>query len=287
MVLVPPCLLYLLLVATSPVAPGKLIVTMLDVGQGESLHLRYPDGRDALVDTGGFGLGEEEWTDFVGARIVSRYLWSQRVRELRFVLLSHPHLDHIQGLPFLTRAFPIDSLYYHEAHPIYDSENQLQLADGDRFALAGVHHEILHPSEEMAESGWRTNDISLVLMLRFGHFSLLLTGDIEKRAERILGERISAVTALKVAHHGSRTSTSSELLSSARPRIALISAGRKNRFGHPSKQTLERLQEGGSQLLLTSQHGTVRIETDGFCWSASHYSMKTKNFEELFTECAD
>ena len=287
MILVPPWLLYLFLVATPPVVPEKLIVTMLDVGQGESLHMRYPDGQDALVDTGGFAIAGKEWTDFVGERIVSRYLWSQRVREFRFVLLSHPHVDHIQGLPFLVRAFPIGSLYYHESHPIYDRENQLQLADRDRFTIAGAHHEILHPSEEMAGPGWGTNDISLVLRLRFGHFSLLLTGDIEKRAERALTGRMSAVTALKVAHHGSRTSTSSELLSSARPGIALISAGRNNRFVHPSKQTLQRLEEQGSRVLLTSKLGTVRIETDGFCWTDSHSSMETKSFEDLFTECAD
>ena len=287
MILVPPGLLYLFLVATPPIVPEKLIVTMLDVGQGESLHVRYPDGRDALVDAGGFAIAGKEWTDFVGERIVSRYLWSQRVRELRFVLLSHPHVDHIQGLRFLTRAFPIDSLYYHEPHPIYDRENQLQLADGDRFTIAGVHHEILHPSKDMAASGWGTNDTSLVLMLRLGHFSLLLTGDIEKRAERELTDRTSTVTALKVAHHGSRTSTSSELLSAARPGIALISAGRNNRFGHPSKQTLQRLKEQGSRVLLTSELGTVRIETDGLCWTASHYSMETKSFQDLFRECAD
>ena len=286
-ILAAPWLLYVFLAAAPPVAPERMIVTMLDVGQGESLHLRYPDGRDALVDTGGFALAGEEWTDFVGARIVSRYLWSQRVRELKFVLLSHPHLDHIQGLPFLARAFPIDSLYYHEPHRIYDRKNQLQLAAGDRFTIAGVHHEILHPSEEMAGSGWGTNDTSLVLMLRFGRFSLLLTGDIEKRAERELTGRMSTVTALKVAHHGSQTSTSRELLSSARPGIALISAGRNNRFGHPSKQTLQRLKEQGSRVLLTSELGTVRIETDGFCWTASHFSMETKGFVEIFTECAD
>ena len=90
-----------------------------------------------------------------------------------------------------------------------------------------------------------------------------------------------------MAHHGSRTSTSSELLSAARPGIALISAGRNNRFGHPSKQTLQRLKEQGSRVLLTSELGTVRIETDGLCWTASHYSMETKSFQDLFRECAD
>ena len=110
---------------------------------------------------------------------------------------------------------------------------------------------------------------------------------MERRAERELIGRTGEVTVLKVAHHGSQTSTSRELLESIRPAIALISSGRRNRFGHPSPRTLERLAEQGSRVLLTSELGTVRIETDGLCWTASHYSMETKKFVELFTECAD
>ena len=287
MILVPPCLLYVFLIAAPQVANEKLIVTMLDVGQGESLHLSYPNGRDALVDAGGFALPGKEWTDFVGERIVSRYLWSQRIRALGFVLLSHPHLDHIQGLPFLARAFSVDALYYNEPHELYDGPGGLRLVAGDHFTVGGVHHEVLHPDLETDGSGWGTNDASLVLRLSYGRFSLLLTGDIERRAERELMGRTGEVTALKVAHHGSQTSSSRELLEAIRPGIALISAGRKNRFGHPSPRTLERLAEQGSRVLLTSELGTIRIETDGFCWTASHYSMETKRFEELFTECGD
>ena len=287
MILVPPCLLYVVLTAAPEDSNQKLTVTMLDVGQGESLHLSYPNGRDSLVDAGGFALSGKEWTDFVGERIVSRYLWARRIRELGFVLLSHPHLDHIQGLPFLRRAFSVGALYYNEPHEIYDGPGVLRLAAGDRFTVGGVHHEILHPSLQMTEPGWGTNDRSLVLRLSYGRFSLLLTGDMERRAERELIGHTSPVTVLKVAHHGSQTSSSRELLESIRPRIALISAGRKNRFGHPSQKTLERLAEQGSRVLLTSELGTLRVETDGFCWTASHFSMEVKGFVELVTECAD
>ncbi len=199
MILIPPCLLYVFLSAAPEVANEKLIVTMLDVGQGESIHLSYPNARNALVDAGGFALPGKEWTDFVGERIVSRYLWSQRIRKLGFVLLSHPHLDHIQGLPFLGRAFSVDALYYNEPHELYDGPEGLRLVAGDHFTVGGVHHEILHPSLRMAGLRWGTNDMSLVLRLSYGRFSLLLTGDIERRAERELIGNTGAVTALKVA----------------------------------------------------------------------------------------
>ena len=287
MVLIPVCLLYVVLAAAPTAASEKLTVTLLDVGQGESLHLSYPNGRDALVDADGFALPGKEWSDFVGERIVSRYLWSRRIRELGFVLLSHPHLDHIQGLPFLGRAFSVDALYYHETHKIYEGRGGLQLFEGDQFTVGGVHHKILHPALGTDGSQWGTNDASLVLLLRYGQFSLLLTGDMERRTERELIGHTGEVTVLKVAHHGSQTSTSRELLESIRPGIALISAGRRNRFGHPSPRTLERLAKQGSRVLLTSELGTVRIETDGFCWTASHYSMETKRFVELFSECAE
>ena len=287
MVLIPVCLLYVVLAAAPTAASEKLTVTLLDVGQGESLHLSYPNGRDALVDADGFALPGKEWSDFVGERIVSRYLWSRRIRELGFVLLSHPHLDHIQGLPFLGRAFSVDALYYHETHKIYEGRGGLQLFEGDQFTVGGVHHKILHPALGTDGSQWGTNDASLVLLLRYGQFSLLLTGDMERRTERELIGHTGEVTVLKVAHHGSQTSTSRELLESIRPEIALISAGRRNRFGHPSPRTLERLAKQGSRVLLTSELGTVRIETDGFCWTASHYSMETKRFVELFSECAE
>jgi len=91
---------------------GKLLVTMLDVGQGESLHLRYPDGTDALIDTGGLLETSGQGSHFVGERLISRYLWEQRSRRLDYVLLTHPHADHIQGFEFVREVFPIGRLFF-------------------------------------------------------------------------------------------------------------------------------------------------------------------------------
>ncbi len=286
MLLAPPLLLFAVLRTATPFAHQKLIVTMLDVGQGESLHLSYPDSRSALVDTGGLGIPGAEWTDFVGERLVSRYLRSLRIPELQFILLSHPHLDHIQGFSFVGKTFPVGCLYHSEPHDSYAEASRLELSVGDHFTIGGVHHLILHLSDPAPTPGWDVNNGSLVAVLRYGHFSLLLTGDIEARAEQVLAPGLDRVTVLKVAHHGSRTSSSKVFLETTRPRIALVSAGRRNRFGHPFPETRQRLDEEGSRVLLTSELGSVRVETDGWCWRASHFSMETRRFEELFSECA-
>lgn len=110
---------------------------------------------------------------------------------------------------------------------------------------------------------------------------MLLTGDIESPAELSLLSQLEPVTVLKVAHHGAKTSNSTALLEKTQPQLALISAGRKNRFGHPAPQTLERLDEAGVATLATPEWGTIRIETDGLEWKVFHYSMEEGQFREL------
>ena len=110
---------------------------------------------------------------------------------------------------------------------------------------------------------------------------MLLTGDIESPAELSLLSQLEPVTVLKVAHHGAKTSNSTALLEKTQPQLALISAGRKNRFGHPAPQTLERLDEAGVATLATPEWGTIRIETDGLEWKVFHYSMEEGQFQEL------
>jgi competence protein ComEC len=257
---------------------GKLVVTMLDVGQGESIHLRYPDGMDALIDTGGTLNSDGQASNFVGERLISRYLWGQRSRRLDYVLLTHPHADHIQGFPFVRRVFPIGRLFYFEFPDPDGRVPRRRLVAGDRFWVAGVEHSVLHPARE---STWDTNNSSLVVLLRYGNFTLLLTGDIENPAEQKLLPQLGPVTVLKVAHHGANTSNSRAFLEKTQPRLALISAGRRNRFGHPSVETLERLEKARVTTLATPDWGTIRIETDGLEWKVFHYSIQEGEFREF------
>ena len=141
---------------------------------------------------------------------------------------------------------------------------------------------MLHPpGQNPLGSRWNTNNNSLVVQLQYKDFKILFTGDIEQAAEQYLVSKLSPVTILKAAHHGARTSNTRPLLEKTQPRLAIISAGRKNLFGHPSKDTLNRFSEAGVPVLTTSEWGSLRIETDGIQWQVFHYSRQEDTFQEI------
>ncbi|MDA2937144.1 ComEC/Rec2 family competence protein [Acidobacteria bacterium AH-259-A15] len=280
-----PIFLWFVLQQPAVHSQGKLLVTLLDVGQGESLHIRYPDGMDALVDTGGFFYSPHETSHFVGERLVSRYLWKERSQKLDYVLLTHPHSDHVQGYDFIREAFPIGRLLFYEFPNKYPGAPARRIVEGDSFSIAGVEHLVLHPPRQRPPgTEWNTNNSSLVVQLCYKDFKMLFTGDIERAAEQYLSPKLGPVTVLKAAHHGGRTSSSQEFLEKTQPGLALISAGRKSIFGHPSPVTLERFARAAVAVLATPQWGSLRIETDGLTWRVLHYSMEEGSFREVELE---
>ena len=262
---------------------GRLTITMLDVGQGESIHLRYPDGSDALVDTGGRPPLGNSSSDFVGERLVSRYLWGQRVKGLRYILLTHPHADHVQGYAFVRKVFPIGRLIFHEYSSRYQPFAGTDcLRAGDGFMIADVEHAVLHPALRCTVRPQSdTNNASLVFLLRYGDFSMLFTGDLEAQGERALLPRLPPVTVLKSPHHGSKSSNTGDLLRRSQPDVVLISAGRDNVFGHPSRATRLRLRRLGIPFFVTATAGSLRVETDGKSWRLLRYSRAADGFVEV------
>ncbi len=270
----------LVLLVWHPFAPevrgGALEVTALDVGQGDSLFVAFPDGRLLLLDTGGTPSYSGRPSAFdVGEDVVSPYLWTRSIRRLDVVALSHLHEDHAGGLPSILRNFRPAEVW---TGPLADSPQTAQLKDLIR--RSGARHRVLEAGRTLAFGGAQIavlapaadgpppaagDQDSLVLRLRFGRRSFLLTGDMPAAVENRLAAHgaLDHADVLKVPHHGSRTSTTGALLSRVRPSLAVISAGYANPYSHPHPQLLERLAEWRATPLRTDLLGQVRVTTDG------------------------
>ncbi|GAB4230323.1 MAG: hypothetical protein Kow00109_02030 [Acidobacteriota bacterium] len=259
-----------------PPADGALTLTLLDVGQAEALHIRYPDGADALIDCGGARLDRSNRR--LAHSVVTRYLFQSRARRLRYVLISHPEQDHAGTLPLLAERIRIERvLGFDRPRRLPPGLPFVPLEAGDSFVRAGVEHFVLHPTRPSSFTS--ANDRSVVVLLRYGSFSFLATGDISAAVEAGLAARLSTVAVLKVPHHGSRTSSSPGFLAAVRPQIAVVSCGRRNPFALPDPAVLERLRESGAQVFTTADDGTLRIVTDGRSFTV--WGFDGKRFRRL------
>ncbi len=245
---------------------GELTITNLDVGQGDCACVRY-EGTTILLDGG----STDE--DQVGKYRISQYLKYYGVRRVDYLFITHGDADHVNGLMEIVQdadhmglelgAVVLPELEKADAHcqeiEKICRENGVavkKMARGGSLRLGNLSLECLHPAPDY---DWQTeNDYSLVLLLRCGDFQGLFTGDLEETGERALLEAgIGPVDYLKVGHHGSKNASSAEFLEKIRPRVAVISAGKDNRYGHPAAETVERLRRAGSRIFCTIDAGAV------------------------------
>ncbi len=271
---------------------GRLRIDFLDVGQGDAALVTMPDGTTLLIDAGGRprfdyarrsnleAKGAETFerdTRSIGEAVVSEYLWWRGLDSIDYLLATHADADHMDGLNDVARNFSVRAAIVARA-PSADSEfaqfaatarrydvPMRLIGRGDVLRFGEVEAEVLWPprSENLNEASG--NDDSIVLRLRFGSRVFLLTGDIEKAAETALtnGQDNLRCDVVKVAHHGSKTSSTEAFIKATQPTYAIIPVGQHSIFGHPHKEVLARWRASGAQLLTTGERGTITISTDG------------------------
>lgn len=260
---------------------GRLQLTALDVRQGDSLFLSFPDQSNLLVDGGGllgrsFGEHFEDENFDIGEQVVSPFLWSLGIRKLNAIALTHAHHDHMSGLHALLDNFEVGELWVGD-NPLTPEYVSLlkaalrravtirSLGIGDRLRFHSAELEFLNPEHGSRNGQTPANNDSLAFRLLFGQRSFLLTGDIERRVETQMLNRSALLDSdlLKVAHHGSRSSTLPAFLDRVSPVWALISVAEHSPFGHPHAEVLNRIEERRVPAFRTDRDGAICVSTDG------------------------
>jgi beta-lactamase superfamily II metal-dependent hydrolase len=258
--------------ASTPVRPGLLTLEVLDVGQGDAVLIRSPEGKTALVDAG------------PSNRVVS-LLRLRGIARLDLVAVSHHHADHYGGMAAVVRAFrprlflasnsPHTSAHYLKLLQLVRDQGVQAIAPTSAPRRIELGSAVLTVFPQAPNDPREENNNSIGLRLQYGGFSALLPGDAE-RNERLWWERAvpklcAGATVLKLAHHGSRNGTDAPWLALVRPRLAIASLGEDNEFHHPHPETLSLLAKMGIPLLRTDRDGSVLIRTDGARWQVSSH----------------
>jgi len=256
----------------------NLKIHFLDVGEGDSILIQTPKGKTVLVDTGNL---------ITGFKVV-KYLQKNGIQNLDYLVLTHPHLDHIGGAFFILQMINVKKIYDNgqdlsqliesfDAYRWYEqlvreNDNYRVLKLGDEFLVDGVKFKILWPPCPFVFSDFNAN--SLVIMVEYKKFRCLLSGDLTELGEYELlksGVDIKA-DILKVAHHGSKDATSEEFLKAVSPSISIISVNRDNIRGYPSEEILRRLKNLGIKIYRTDLNGNVIITVE----ESGRYSIETE-----------
>jgi competence protein ComEC len=270
--------------------PWGLEITMLDVGQGDCIYLSEDNGTHFLIDGGSSSKSSVETYQILP------FLKYRGAAYLDAVFITHPDSDHENGIRAWLEAYEESGIQigmlvlpdvaegsrnedYQELEALAVSNNipVHYISAGESICKGKVMLTCINPEKDWSSED--TNACSIVLRLTYGDFSALFTGDVEGEGEeqvlhRITEENITSVTLLKVAHHGSKYSTSEAFLRAVSPKIALISAGKNNSYGHPHTETLEKLKANRTTTFVTSESGAITLYTDGKKVQAERFAMR-------------
>ena len=277
---------------SAPVADGRLHIDFLDVGQGDSALITFPNGETLLIDGGGQLNFDQNYTQSdtqnepelfeadgqnIGESVVSEFLWEKGYSKIDYILATHADADHIQGLSDVAKNFQIKSALFGRT-PFQDADFAelykilqrrkipfVKLSRGDVSTFGGATVEILYPLPNDTEKVVSENNKTLVVRVIYGNKKFLFTGDIEKEAENYLIQNPAFLQAdvVKVAHHGSRTSSIQDFIDATKAEYAIIPVGKTSRFGHPHSEVVERWKNSGAKIMTTGEKGTISISTDG------------------------
>lgn len=259
---------WFILIAVHPYFSPTGKVTMLDIGQGDAFVIELPYRKGVImVDAGTrYDYAKERPSEHIYEQIIKPFLYASGIKRIDSLVITHEDLDHNGSMPFMIKDGMVDQIIISNYYDVTEEERKLwkehgievtRVGEGDVLSIAGQQIFVLGPEKDYASS----NGNSLILFTSFGEYSWLFTGDIEQEQEMALLHRYPNlnVDVLKVAHHGSATSTAETFLQQINPEIALISVGENNPFHHPSPDVIARLQNKEIEILRTDEHGAVQF----------------------------
>jgi competence protein ComEC len=261
-----------------PESPSEtLSVCVLDVGQGESIFIEFPNHQTMLIDGGGFYKN----TPDVGKTILAPFLWNKGIGRINYITATHSDNDHISGLESLLAFFPVehylarredildDRLWKLRSTALQHKTELVAFETGKPLLIGDVSLLPLHPDITYANKhnpkGAEKNNTSLVLRLDYRTFNILLTGDMAEQAEQYLVDKGAPIQSdfLKAPHHGSKHSSTPAFIKAVAPRDVIFSSGYLNHFNHPNPEVLARYKSVGAKIHRTDRDGAVCITTDG------------------------
>ena len=243
---------------------NNLKVHFIDVGQGDSIYVRLPNGESLLIDAGDVDYGDT----------VVKYLRTLGIEKIDYIVTTHPHADHIGGMNKVVDNFDVGNIYMPNATTTTKVFEKLLTSiekKGLKISIAEGGKEILNDETLKIKflapinKDKELNNMSAVVQLKYGDITFLFTGDAEKKVETQMvdgGDDLKA-DVLKVGHHGSKTSSSKKFIQAVDPKYAVISCGKKNKYKHPSKEPLKLLNLMGVKIYRTDEMGTIIFTSDG------------------------
>ncbi|HLS35449.1 MAG TPA: DNA internalization-related competence protein ComEC/Rec2 [Bacillota bacterium] len=273
-------------ISLQPYLSEKGRVTMLDIGQGDAFVIELPYRKGViLIDAGAsFSFKDFKPSERVYSQIIQPYFYYRGITDIDAIIVSHEDIDHNGSIPFIVEDFNVEKLVVSEPYELNKSEKELikegkisikRVSYDEQFLIGNHIFHVLSPEKEFHDE----NDNSLVVYTSLGKLDWLFTGDISKNVERqiLAKSRELEVDVLKVAHHGSKTSTDKNFVDQINPKYAFISVGRNNSYGHPSKEVLKALKK--SIILRTDKDGAVQYNFYGDQYDIERFLQKNKETE--------